>query len=89
MWVTEIGWGAKGPKNHALIKSEKAQVRALQGTFRMALKERDRLNLERLFWYHWRDYKDDLCRWCESSGLVTRKLAPKPLFHAFKEIANP
>ena len=89
IWVTEIGWGSRGPEGHPLIKSEKGQVRALADTFEMAIRERERLGIERLIWYHWRDYRDDLCRWCESSGLVNRKLGKKPLYEAFQRIANP
>jgi hypothetical protein len=89
IWVTEVGWGSRGPEGHALIKSEKGQVRALEGTFEMALRERERLGIARVLWYHWRDYRDDLCRWCESSGLVNRKLGKKPLYQAFQRIANP
>lgn len=89
IWVTEIGWGSKGPKSLELVKSEKGQVRALKATFQMALKERERLGIEKLLWYHWRDYRDDLCRWCETSGLVTRKLRTKPLYDTFKALAEP
>jgi hypothetical protein len=89
IWITEIGWGSKGPKNHQLIKRGSGQVRALEQTFRMALAERGRLGIEKLLWYHWRDYRDDLCMWCETSGLVTKKLQPKPLLEAFASIANP
>jgi hypothetical protein len=91
IWITEVGWGSKGKrdKEHPLIKSERGQIAALQDTFAMALQEREKLGIGRLFWYHWRDSSDDLCKWCESSGLVTKKLVPKPLFDAFREIAVP
>ena len=89
IWVTEIGWGSRGPEGHPLIKSEKGQVRALEDTFEMVIRERERLGIARLVWYHWRDYRDDLCRWCETSGLVNRKLGKKPLYDAFQRIANP
>lgn len=88
IWITEVGWGSRGNQAHPLIKSEKGQVRALRGTFQMVLRERQRLGIDRLAWYHWRDYSDDLCRWCESSGLINRNLARKPIFEAFRQIAT-
>jgi len=89
IWVTEIGWGSKGPKSLELVKSPKGQERALSSTFKMALQERERLGIEKLLWYHWRDYRDDLCEWCETSGLVTKKLKTKPIYDIFRNIANP
>ena len=89
IWITEIGWGSKGPKSLELVKSPKGQERALKSTFQMAIKERERLGIEKLLWYHWRDYRDDLCRWCETSGLVTKKLKKKPIYDIFRDLATP
>ena len=50
---------------------------------------RERLGIEKVLWYHWRDYRDDLCRWCETSGLVTKNLRTKPIYDTFRDIANP
>lgn len=89
IWITEIGWGTKGPKNHPLIKSKDGQARALRDTFEMVLREREDLGIERLLWYHWRDSKDKLCLWCESSGLLDRHRRKKEIFRDFRQIAVP
>ncbi len=89
LWITEIGWGVGGPRKHPLFRrTSSEQVRILRGTFKMALRERRRFKLEKLFWYHWRDGNDDLCRWCVTSGLLDRYGDPKPLFDAFQSIAR-
>lgn len=87
IWITEIGWGSVGPRDHPLIKSPKAQERTLRRTFDMVLRTRRRLNIDRLLWYHWRDEVDDLCLWCESSGLLDERADPKPLLDTFRRIA--
>lgn len=89
IWVTEIGWGTKGPIDHPLIKSKRGQVRSLRDLFETTLRLSERLGVERLFWYHWRDAPDDLCLWCESSGLLDRRSRPKPIYDAFRHIAAP
>lgn len=85
--ITEIGWGTKGPRSHPLLKSVKGQDRTLASTFEMILRNRQRLGIERTLWFLWRERRDDLCLWCESSGLVRRNSEPKPLLDTFKRIA--
>lgn len=88
IWVTEIGWGSKGKKNQPLIKSPSAQNRALRETMQMAVAEQSRLGLGRLLWYQWRDTPSELCRWCESSGLLDIDDQPKPLLNTFAAVAT-
>lgn len=89
LWVTELGWGSKGPKDHPLIMTEDQQQRALQGVLRMAADERKPLGLGRFLWYHWQDTPDDpLCLWCQSSGLIEANGTPKPLLDIFSAIAR-
>lgn len=87
IWITEIGWGTKGPRSHPLIKSLDGQNRAMRETFEMVLNQRQPLGLGGLLWYQWRDRREDLCLWCETSGLVDRDSQPKRLFETFRQIA--
>lgn len=87
IWVTEIGWGSKGPKSASLIKSPSAQNRTLRDLMEMAIAERQPLGLGRLLWYQWRDTPYDLCKWCETSGLLDRSSQPKPLLTTFASLA--
>lgn len=86
--ITEIGWGTKGPRSHPLLKSVRGQDRALESTFAMIVHNRERLGIERALWFLWRERRDDLCLWCESSGLVRRNFEPKPLLDTFRRIAT-
>jgi hypothetical protein len=88
IWVTEIGWGSEGPKSHPLIMPEPKLESQFGKLLRMAVDERRRLNLGNLDWYHWQDHPDDLCLWCESSGLLDVDGLAKPLLGIFSAIAR-
>lgn len=87
IWMTELGWGTKGPREHPLIKSRRGQARSMRKAFGLILERRGRLGIARALWYHWRDSSDDLCLWCESSGLLDTRSQPKPLLDVFRRIA--
>lgn len=88
IWVTEIGWGSKGAKNQSLIKSPSAQNRALRDLMEMAIGEQRKLGIERLLWYQWRDTPSELCKWCETSGMLDINAQPKSLLDTFAAIAT-
>ena len=88
IWITEIGWGTEGPRGHPLIKSVRGQNRAMRQTFELVVRDRKRLGLGRLLWFQWRDRTDDLCLWCESSGLLDVSSEPKQLLGTFRSIAT-
>jgi hypothetical protein len=87
-WVTEVGWGSDGPREHPLIKSRPGQRLALAGTFEMIRKRRRSLGIDRVLWYLWQDRTDTLCLWCESSGLVDVDGKPKRLLETFRGLAT-
>jgi hypothetical protein len=88
IWVTEIGWGSEGPKDHPLIMPEATLEKELAKLLQMAVDQRRRLGLGSLLWYHWQDHPDDLCLWCVSSGLVDSDGVSKPLLDIFSAIAR-
>lgn len=88
IWVTEIGWGSRGPKSAPLILSRTGQKRSLVKLMKGALAMRESHGIERLFWYHWRDAPDKLCKWCKTSGLVDRRSRPKEIHDLFASIAK-
>ncbi|MFN8152210.1 MAG: hypothetical protein U0R24_13935 [Solirubrobacterales bacterium] len=88
LWITEIGWGTKGPRKHPLVKTTSGQIQVLHDTFEMVLSQRQRLGLGRLLWYQWRDGPYKLCKWCETSGLLTVDNKDKPLLGTFASIAT-
>ena len=87
-WVTEIGWGSDGPRDHPLIKTKRGQRRALAKTFELTRKRRKRLDVDRVLWYLWQDRTDTLCMWCESSGLLDLDADAKRLLGTFRRLAT-
>jgi polysaccharide biosynthesis protein PslG len=88
IWVTEIGWGSVGPKSHPLIMSEPKLEKEFAKVLRMAVDRRRKLKLGSFLWYHWQEHPDDICLWCESSGLIDYAGAAKPLLGIFRSIAR-
>ena len=86
--VTEVGWGSVGPKDHPLIMPSVELQQQFQRLLQNAVDDRRRLILDSLLWYHWRDFEDDLCLWCESSGMLNEAGEPKPLLDIFASIAR-
>lgn len=90
VWATEFGWGADPLVSNLLTKrDEQAQAGALSRTYKMLLRNRGRLGVDRALWYYWRDQWDPLCLWCRSAGLIGNTFRLKPAFGAFKALANP
>jgi hypothetical protein len=88
IWITEIGWGSRGPKGAPLVQKPAQQQRSLTKLMNGALALRDRYGIERLFWYHWRDGPDSLCKWCKTSGLVDKHSQPKELLYRYESVAK-
>jgi polysaccharide biosynthesis protein PslG len=87
LWITEIGWGDKGPK-HRLIVGSAAQARRITQAFGVIRKQRRRLRLSGVVYYSWRDsppyppqYRD---LWGLHTGLLDINGGFKPAFYAFK-----
>lgn len=87
IWITEIGWGDKGPK-HRLIVGAPAQARLITQALGVVRKQRRRLKLSGVVYYSWRDarpypprYRD---MWGLHTGLLDINGGFKPAFHAFK-----
>ena len=89
LWVTEFAWGS-GPadqfcKNKGLMGQRDLLVRS----FQMFLAHRREWNLQRLFWFLWRDPAPDsparsLCSICGTSGLLNYNRTAKPAYSAFR-----
>jgi hypothetical protein len=88
IWVTEIGWGSKGKVSLPLIKTPEDQERSLVQLMNSVLAIHEKFGVGRMFWYHWRDAPDNLCRWCKTSGLLNRRSHPKSLLSLFRGIAT-
>jgi hypothetical protein len=90
LWITELGW-ASGPPPNPLSRGLAGQADRLQEAFKYFVKKRNRLNIENLTWYSWRDNSAtdvQLCEWCPTSGLLREDGSAKPSFDAFTEFTG-
>jgi hypothetical protein len=92
LWLSEVGWGSERPsRNWPLNKGIQGQKKMLKKSFRYVLKKRRALNLERLFWFNWRDPRAGArvgCSFCDSAGLLRHNRRPKPAYDAFRSFAR-
>src|SRR4051794_18898497 len=86
IWITEIGWGDKGPK-HRFIVGAKGQASRITRSLSYIARARRRLRLRGFVYFTWRDakpypplYKD---MWGLHTGLLTRSGSHKPAYAAF------
>jgi hypothetical protein len=86
IWVTEIGWSTEGASASGLIVSPEEQAAKLSNTYRLMAAVRRRDRIAGVIWFAWRDRQGpDLF---DHTGLVTNRLAPKPSWVAFADLAG-
>ena len=71
LWLTELGWGSGPPDRFGLNKGLEGQRELLSGAFKLILRHRKDWNVERVFWFDWRDPDDDeavRCSFCAPRG---------------------
>jgi Glycosyl hydrolase catalytic core len=86
LWISEIAWGSAPPDRFGINKGLAGQAKLLRGAFHMILANRTAWNIQRVFWYHWRDPKHSQasCSFCGSAGLLRYDRTAKPALAAFK-----
>jgi polysaccharide biosynthesis protein PslG len=87
IWVTELGWGDRGPR-HRFIVGSRGQARRITTSFAYVRRHRQGLRLRGVVYYSWRDsppyppsYKD---MWGLHTGLLRLDGSPKPAYRAFR-----
>jgi hypothetical protein len=90
LWLTELGWGSAPPDNFGINKGLQGQAKILKDAYNAILANRNAWNIQRLFWYHWRDPKAShaSCSFCQTAGLVKFSRSPKPALPVFKSFTN-
>jgi hypothetical protein len=86
LWITELGWGSNPPDRFGLNKGVEGQERSLTQAFSLLLRERATWNLDRVYWFEWRDPPPSgevACSFCSSAGLLQNDRQPKPAYDAF------
>jgi hypothetical protein len=93
LWLTELGWGSGAPDRFRLNKGLAGQAQLLNGAFELILNHRRAWNVQRVFWFDWRDPAPasqlaGTCSFCLSAGLLRYTRQPKPSYLAFKNFAG-
>jgi Glycosyl hydrolase catalytic core len=85
LWLTELAWGSAPPDRFGINKGPTGQAQMLSGSFKMILNHRKAWNVQRLFWYLWRDppVSQAGCSFCGSAGLLKYNRTPKPAYSRF------
>ena len=86
IWITELGWGSAPPDRFGINKGEAGQRTMLERSFELILSHRKAWNVQRLFWFHWRDplrSQAGTCSFCASAGLLRHDRSEKPSYPTF------
>jgi Glycosyl hydrolase catalytic core len=88
LWITEIGWGSDPPDQFGINQGPVGQQQRLSGTYKMILDNRTAWNLQRVYWFLWRDPDPNSpfahrCSFCASAGLLRFNRTRKPAYNAF------
>ncbi len=87
LWLTELGWGSAPPDRFGINQGPQGQEKLLRGSFKLVLTRRKAWNVQRLFWFHWRDPqkpRKHTCSFCASAGLLRHDRKPKPSLATFR-----
>jgi polysaccharide biosynthesis protein PslG len=88
LWISELAWGSAPPDRFGINKGltePGGQATFLKRSFNLILSHRKAWNVQRLFWYHWRDPRTShaSCSFCGSAGLLNYNRTLKPAYNAF------
>jgi putative glycosyl hydrolase len=89
LWITEFAWGSGPPDQFCKNKGESGQRNLLISSFRLFLQNRKTWNIQRVYWFLWRDPDPTstyatYCSICGTAGLLRFDRTPKPAYTAFK-----
>ncbi len=92
LWITEFAWGS-GPPDGGINKGRPGQATALTNSYKMLLNNRTAWNLQRVYWFLWRDPPTGSgqaggCSFCGTAGLVANNGQAKPALNAFKSFTT-
>jgi hypothetical protein len=91
LWLTEFGWGSANPDRFGINKGLTGQANFLRDSYKMILSHRRAWNVQRLYWFLWRDPATGGgagCSFCGSAGLLKYNRTKKPSYNAFRSFAS-
>jgi hypothetical protein len=86
--VTELGWATGGPSRRALVVGEAGQGALIRRTLTELARYRDRLRLDGVFYFNWRDVSAAPVSsdyWGLHTGLLRQDGSPKPALQALTD----
>jgi hypothetical protein len=88
LWLTEFAWGSGPPDKFCHNKGLVGQRNLLVSSFRMFLQNRRTWNIQRVYWFLWRDPDPastygTYCSFCDTAGLMNNDHTQKPAYDAF------
>jgi Glycosyl hydrolase catalytic core len=93
LWITEVGWGSAPPDGTGINLGPNGQARILRQVYGLVLSHRNAWNIQRIYWFHWRDPAPgssyaNVCLRCASAGLLQYDRTPKPAYNSFTALAT-
>ncbi len=88
LWLTEFGWGSAPPDRFGINQGPAGQANRLRDSFNLILRNRAAWNVQRVFWFLWRDPAPDSsfarrCSFCGSAGLLRHDRSTKAAYAAY------
>jgi Glycosyl hydrolase family 10 len=82
--ITEMGWSSDKHIKSFLGLGKKGQAKILKQSFKLLRKQRNKWNIHGIMLFTFRDHNDPtFCDWCDSAGLLTENLSPKPAWNQY------
>ena len=89
--ITELGWATGVPSRRALVVSEAGQSSLIRRTVAELARYRDRLRLDGIFYFNWRDVSPAAGsgdHWGLHTGLLREDGSPKPALQALTDATS-
>ncbi len=88
LWISEIGWGSDPRDQFGINQGPEGQRQLLSQAYQMVLTNRNAWNIQRIFWFLWRDPAPNSnfahrCSFCASAGLLRYNRTQKGSYDAF------
>ena len=89
LWLTEWGWGSGPADQFGHNVGLAGQQKMLSDSVKLVLANRSVWNVQRMYWFLWRDpepgsFYAHLCSICGTGGLLRFNRTPKPAYTTFK-----
>ncbi len=89
LWITEIGWGSDPPDQFGINQGPEGQRQRLVGAYSLFLNHRTQWNLQRVYWFLWRDPNPNSrfahrCSFCASAGVLRYNRTQKQSYSALR-----